>query len=111
MTVYHVYANASEGYYEAGDLQGARDAFAQDAGYRDEADMERQLEEPSEIRAEPADAVIASALLKIEDAVSGSVLAQIALLARSVQDLGEAVTDVGEILASAAAGRTNGKGR
>lgn len=59
MTTYHVYANAAEGYYEADDEQGARDAFAMDAGYQSEADMVEQLEQPSEIvvgAAEPAKA-------------------------------------------------------
>lgn len=39
------------GIYEAADEQGARDACAVDAGYKSEADMIAQLEQPSELEA------------------------------------------------------------
>lgn len=54
MTTYYVCANDAHGFYEASNEQAARDAFAADAGYRDEADMVAQLEHPSEICAKPA---------------------------------------------------------
>lgn len=37
------------GTYEAADAQGARDACAVDAGYKSEADMVEQLDQPSEL--------------------------------------------------------------
>lgn len=40
------------GTYEAADEQGARDACAQDAGYKSEADMVEQTERLSELVAE-----------------------------------------------------------
>ena len=53
-TKYLVSANCAEfGIYEAESEQGARDLCAQDAGYRDEADMVEQLDQPSELVAEP----------------------------------------------------------
>lgn len=70
MTTYHVYANASEGYFEADDEQSARDAFARDAGYQSEADMERQLEQPSEIVAEPATVEIGGQRVSYDGAVN-----------------------------------------
>lgn len=39
------------GEYEANDAQGARDACASDAGYKNEADMVNQLEQKSELTA------------------------------------------------------------
>ena len=42
------------GVYEAEDAQGARDACAVDAGYKSEADMASQLEQPSELVATEA---------------------------------------------------------
>lgn len=39
------------GVYEADDEQGARDACAQDAGYKSEADMVARLERKSELEA------------------------------------------------------------
>ena len=53
MTKYNVYANAAEfGIIEANSDQEARDIAAQMAGYESEADMEKQLEQDSEIVAE-----------------------------------------------------------
>lgn len=51
--MFHVYANNSTGIFEAENEQAARDAFARDAGYKSEVDMEKQLKQPSEIIAEP----------------------------------------------------------
>lgn len=52
MTKFHVTANAADfGIIEAATEQDARDKAAQMAGYKSEADMERQLECPSEIEA------------------------------------------------------------
>ena len=44
------------GIYEARDSQEARDLCAQDAGYKDEADMVYRLERPSELWARVVDA-------------------------------------------------------
>jgi hypothetical protein len=53
MSKYQVSANGTEfGIYEATDEQGARDACAQDAGYKSEADMVAKLEQPGELIAE-----------------------------------------------------------
>jgi len=53
MTKYEVSANGQVfGTYEADSEQAARDLCAQDAGYKDEADMVAQLEQPSELVAE-----------------------------------------------------------
>jgi len=53
MNKYNVYANAAEfGIIEANTTQEARDIAAQMAEYESEADMERQLEQESEIVAE-----------------------------------------------------------
>ena len=53
MTKYQVSANGQVfGTYEADSEQAARDLCAQDAGYKDEADMVAQLERPSELVAE-----------------------------------------------------------
>ncbi len=50
MTKYQVSANGQVfGTYEADSEQAARDLCAQDAGYKDEADMVAQLEQPSEL--------------------------------------------------------------
>jgi hypothetical protein len=50
MTKYQVSANGHVfGTYEADSEQAARDLCAQDAGYKDEADMVAQLEQPSEL--------------------------------------------------------------
>ena len=50
---FNVYANAAEfGIIEANSEQEARDKAAQMAGYKSEADMVTQLEQPSEIVAE-----------------------------------------------------------
>ena len=47
---YEVSANGTVfGVYEADDEQGARDACAQDAGYKSEADMEKRLERASDL--------------------------------------------------------------
>ena len=47
---YQVEANGTVfGVYQADDEQGARDACAVDAGYRDEADMVDQLNQPSDL--------------------------------------------------------------
>lgn len=70
MTTYYVHANAAEGHYEADDRQGARDAFAADAGYRDEADMAEQIEQPSEIVAEPATVEIGGQRVSYDGAVN-----------------------------------------
>lgn len=51
MKTFHVWAGAAEGTYEAEDEQGARDAFARDAGYDDEDGMVLWLGQPSEIEA------------------------------------------------------------
>lgn len=53
MSKYEVSANGTVfGTYEAATEQKARDLCAQDAGYKSEADMEAQLEQPSELAAE-----------------------------------------------------------
>jgi hypothetical protein len=58
-TLYRVHANGTTfGDYLADDTQGARNACAMDAGYASEADMERQLERPSGLVAEPIPCVI-----------------------------------------------------
>ncbi len=50
MAKYIVSANGTEfGSYEADSEQGARDLCAQDAGYKDEADMAAQLGQTSEL--------------------------------------------------------------
>lgn len=50
MTKFIVSANGAEfGIYEADDEQAARDLCAQDAGYKSEADMVSQLEQPSDL--------------------------------------------------------------
>lgn len=50
MTTYEVSANSTIfGTYEADSEQAARDLCAQDAGYESEADMERRLEQESEL--------------------------------------------------------------
>jgi hypothetical protein len=50
---FRVYANACDfGIIEAETAQEARDKAARIAGYESEADMERQLEQPSEIIAD-----------------------------------------------------------
>ena len=50
MTTYEVSANGAVfGTYEADDEQAARDLCAKDAGYESEADMERRLEQGSEL--------------------------------------------------------------
>lgn len=57
MTTFNVTANACEfGLVEAATAQEARDIAAQMAGYKNEADMESQLGQPSEIVAEEIDA-------------------------------------------------------
>jgi hypothetical protein len=57
MTTFNVTANACEfGLIEAATAQEARDLAAQMAGYKSEADMQAQLEQPSEIVAEEVDA-------------------------------------------------------
>ena len=57
MTTFNVTANACEfGLIEAATAQEARDLAAQMAGYKSEADMEAQLEQPSELVAEEVDA-------------------------------------------------------
>lgn len=49
---YEVSANGTVfGVYEAESEQGARDACAKDAGYKDEADMSAKLEQDSELEA------------------------------------------------------------
>jgi hypothetical protein len=54
MTTYTVTANgAIIGTYDAASEQAARDAAAQEAGYQSEADMVDQLEQPSDLIAEP----------------------------------------------------------
>ncbi len=56
MIKYQVSANGHEfGIYEAATEQEARDLCAQDAGYKSEADMEAQLEQPSELVADIAE--------------------------------------------------------
>jgi hypothetical protein len=53
MAIFRVTANGIYlGTYAADSAQEARDLCAQDAGYRDEADMVAQLEQPSELEAE-----------------------------------------------------------
>jgi hypothetical protein len=53
MSKFEVSANGTIfGIYEAATEQEARDMCAQDAGYKSEADMEVQLEQPSELEAE-----------------------------------------------------------
>lgn len=53
MSKFNVYANACEfGIIEAASKQDARDEAARMAGYENEADMEKQLEQKSEIVAE-----------------------------------------------------------
>ena len=48
MSQYQVSANSTIfGTYEAASAQEARDLCAQDAGYKSEADMAAQLEQPS----------------------------------------------------------------
>jgi hypothetical protein len=111
MTVYHVCANEARGFYEASNEQGARDAFAADAGYRDEADMVAQLEQPSEIRAEPAEATAAAALLRIEATIGDTLPDDLAELRRCVQGLADAVAETGALLAQLARGKSNGRGR
>jgi len=55
MSKYQVSANGAVfGTYEAATEQEARDLCAQDAGYKDEADMVYQIERPSELVAEEA---------------------------------------------------------
>ena len=55
MSKFEVSANSTVfGIYEGEDAQGARDACAQDAGYKSEADMEENLGHPSELIAVPA---------------------------------------------------------
>jgi len=50
MTKYQVSANGQVfGTYEADSEQAARDLCAQDAGYKNEADMVAQLEQPSDL--------------------------------------------------------------
>ena len=50
MNTYQVSANGTIfGEYEAATAQSARDLCAQDAGYKSEADMIDQLEQPSEL--------------------------------------------------------------
>lgn len=54
---YTVSANGTVfGIYEADSEQAARDACAQDAGYKSEADMVAQLDQPSELTASLVDA-------------------------------------------------------
>ena len=49
---YEVSANGTVfGIYKADDEQGARDLCAQDAGYKNEEDMVKRLEQPSELEA------------------------------------------------------------
>lgn len=53
MNTYNVYANSCEfGIIEALSIQEAKDKAAIMAGYKSEADMEIQLDQPSEIIAE-----------------------------------------------------------
>ena len=57
MTTFNVTVNSCEfGLIEAATAQEARDLAAQTAGYKSEADMQAQLEQPSEIVAEEVDA-------------------------------------------------------
>lgn len=50
MTTYQVHANSTVfGTWEATSEQEARDLCAQEAGYRDESDMEAQTGKPSEL--------------------------------------------------------------
>lgn len=50
IVTYRVSANGQVfGEYEAASEQEARDLCAQDAGYKSEADMVKQLEQPSEL--------------------------------------------------------------
>lgn len=57
MPKYKVSASGREfGTYEGDSEQGARDLCAQDAGYKDEADMVAQLQRPSSLVAALADA-------------------------------------------------------
>ncbi len=50
MNKYNVYANSAEfGIIEANSAKGARNIAAQMAGYESESDMEKQLEQESEI--------------------------------------------------------------
>jgi hypothetical protein len=52
MSNYHVSANGTVfGTYEAATEQEARDLCAQDAGYKSEADMVKQIEQPSDLAA------------------------------------------------------------
>lgn len=56
MSKFQVSANGQVfGTYEAATEQEARDLCAQDAGYKSEADMVAQLEQPSELVAEAAE--------------------------------------------------------
>jgi hypothetical protein len=53
LSKFQVSANGTVfGTYDAATEQEARDLCAQDAGYKSEADMEAQLEQPSELVAE-----------------------------------------------------------
>jgi hypothetical protein len=57
MNTYEVSANGHVfGVYEADSEQEARDLCAQDAGYKSEADMVRQLEQESDLVAEETSA-------------------------------------------------------
>lgn len=53
MPTFQVHANGTIfGAYKAASEQEARDLCAQDAGYKDEADMVKQLERPSDLVAD-----------------------------------------------------------